>query len=146
MYLIYCAIVFAVMAVPKRHRFEWAVLAVLMVLLWGNKELLGKNGDALYVIRASLVCVAAFLLASRQSFIGFYQAIILLCFLIAYAALAYDIAAGEDLLIYSSFGAWVHGLVACQLIGVFPTVWDCCHRLYSSGRVGRKYLPRSERA
>ena len=108
------------MATPKRHRFEWAVLAVLMLLLWGNKEILDRNGEALYYVRASLVFTGAILLARARSFIGFYQAIILLCILTAYGALSYDMMRGEHILIYNTFGDWIHGFVVCQLLGVLP--------------------------
>lgn len=131
------------MAVPERHRVEWAVLAVLMVLLWCNKEMLDRNGSALYLVRGFLLFASALLLSLSRSALGFYQAIILLCILITYAALAYDVAAGRDILIYNNFEAWTHGLVACQLIGVFPTLRDLYCDLNSSGRFSRKHLPGS---
>lgn len=145
MYLLYCSVLFAVMAVPKRHRVEWAVLAVLTAATWFNKEMLDRNGDALYILRASLTFIAAILLVRTRSTLGFYQAIILLCVLLAYGASAYDVAIGKDVLIYSNFRAWIHGLVACQLIGIFPTVWDIFRDLTSSGRTGGQHLPRRKR-
>ena len=146
MYLLFCAVVFALMAIPERHRYEWAVLAVLVILLWCNKEMLDRNGDALYFVRASLVFVGASLLVRRRSFIGFYQAVILLCILGAYGALAYDMAHGEHILIYDSFGDWIHGFVACQLLGVLPDLWTTYRRHNPSGGTGRQHLPRNKRA
>jgi CDP-diglyceride synthetase len=145
MYLLYCAAAFALMAVPKRHRFEWAVLAVLMVLLWCNKEIFDKNGVAVYAIRASLVLAGSMFLLVPKSLIGFYQSIILLCVLIVYGALAYDVAIGRDFLIYNNFETVIYGLVACQFLGVFPTIWDCYRDHYSSGRARGKHISRIKR-
>ena len=117
-----------------------------MLLLWGNKEILGRNGEALYYVRASLVFTGAILLARARSFIGFYQAIILLCILTVYGALAYDIAHGEHILIYNTFGDWIHGLVVCQLLGVLPDL-RIVYRDYSpSLDAWVKHLFRDQRA
>jgi CDP-diglyceride synthetase len=145
MYLLYCAAAFALMAVPKRHRHEWAVLAVLMVLLWCNKELFDKNGVAVYAIRASLVLSGSMLLLVPKSLIGFYQAIILLCVLMVYGALAYDVAIGKDFLIYNQFETVIYGLVACQFLGFLPTIWAVYRDLYPSDRPRRKHIPRIKR-
>ncbi len=142
MYLLYCAIIFAVVAIPERHRFEWSVLAILMVLLWCNKELLDRNGDALYIIRASLAFVGAMFLLLPKSLIGFYQAVILLAILAAFGALSYDVARGENFLIYNNYETVTYGLVICQLIGILPSVWASYRDRYPSSGLASRYLQR----
>lgn len=138
MYLLYCAIIFGVVAIPKRHRFEWSVLAVFMALLWCNKELLDRNGDALYITRASLAFVGAMLLLLPKSLIGYYQSVILLGILAAYGLLAYDVATREYSLIYDNYETITYGLVICQLIGILPSIWNSyCDRYPSHGLAGR---------
>lgn len=147
MTLLYCSAFFAVMAVPKRHRFEWAVLAVLAALTWFNKEIFDHNGSALYYVRAFLTFGAAIALSRAGTFLGYYQAAILLLTLIAYCVLAYRTAEGT---LYASvileYRESIHALVMGQFIGVMPAIWDCYRRLNSSGRTGRQYLSGDKRA
>ena len=145
MYLLYCATAFAFFAIPKRHRFEWSTLAVLLVLLWCNKEKLDPNGDALYIVRASLVFVGAMLLLIPRSWIGFYQSIILLAVLTAYGLLAYDVATRSYSLIYDNFGTVIYGLVICQLVGILPSIWTSCRDLFPSSWFTGRNIQRYKR-
>lgn len=146
MYLLYCAIIFALVAIPKRYRFEWTVLSVLMVLLWCNKEVFDKNGEAVYVIRAMLAFGAAMLLLLPKSLIGFYQSVILLGVLTSYGLLAYDVASREYSLIYDNYEMVTYGLVLCQLIGILPSLWAGYRDRFPSGGVAGRYLQGNKRA
>ena len=146
MLLLYCALAFLFAAVPKRHRYEWLVLSVLMVAFWCNKEFFDRNGDALYVIRATLAFVGAILLTRPRSWIGFYQSTVLLAILVAYGMLAYDVATREYSLIYDNYETVIHGLVICQLFGILPSIWDCRDDWLSVCRFTINNLQRSKRA
>ncbi len=118
----------------------------MMVSLWCNKELLDRNGDALYIVRASLAFVGAMLLLIPKSLIGFYQSVILLGILAAYGALAYDVARGEHFLIYNNYETVTYGLVVCQLIGVLPSIWTSYRDRYPSSGLAGRYLQGDKRA
>ena len=61
---------------------------------------------------------------SRASKLGLYQSFIQLLIISSYAALAYDVANKEHILIYNNYAGVIHGLVACQFIGVIPELWS----------------------
>lgn len=146
MTLLYCSVFFAAMAVPERHRFEWAVLAVLAALTWFNKEAFDHNGSALYYVRAFLTFGAAIALSRVGTFLGYYQASILLLTLLAYCALAYRAAEGS---LYASvifqYKEAIYALVMGQFIGVLPTLRGLYCDLTSSGRFSRKHISGSTR-
>ena len=43
--------------------------------------------------------------------LGYYQAVLQLCILCSYAALAYDTSQGQHVLIYNNYEAVIHGFV-----------------------------------
>jgi len=141
-----CAIIFLLAAIPERARAENLCMSVFFIATCINTAFGDASGDLFYFTRATFAMAAAWYLSSRSSSIGFYQAIILLFVLTAYAALEYDFAHGENILIYSNFESVIYGLVICQLIGILPTIRSCYYNYHSGGWVGSKYLPRNKRA
>jgi hypothetical protein len=133
MYLIYCAVAFAVIAYwSSANRFEWSILAALSIILWCNKSFFLNTDQTLYYVRAVLAFISARLLIYDLSKFGFYQAFIQLLILVAYGCLAYDVANNEHILIYNNYGAVIHGLVACQFLAIFPEIRDRVNHSNSS--------------
>lgn len=133
-----CALIFALAAIPERARAENLCMSIFFIATCINTALGDASGDLFYFTRATFAMAAAWYLSSRSTSIGFYQAIILLFVLTAYAALEYDFAHGENILIHSNFESVIYGLVLCQLIGVLPAIWNSyCDRYPSHGLAGR---------
>ena len=124
MYLIYCAFIFLLFANLSKNKIEWFTLAVLSLLIWCNKEYFDNTEQSLYYIRAFLAFIAAQILMTRVSKLGLYQSFIQFLIISSYAALAYDVANKEHILIYNDYTGVIHGLVACQFIGVIPELWS----------------------
>lgn len=138
MYQLCLAALFASLAVYRPHRYEWGVLAILLLSTWTNTIVFSNNDIELYFIRAVLTTLACTALILRGSTLSMYQSVILLLTLLAYGALAIDVAQGERVLIYNHYEAIIYGLVIFQLIGVYPTI----RAGYSDWVAGRK--PRLE--
>ena len=121
-YLLFCAVFFLLLSIHEKYRFEWLTVSIMSALLWVNTEVWGHNDPELYFIRAVIVAVAALSLLTSKSRLALYHSLILLLTLIAYGMLAYDVSQQAHVLIYNYYEAVVYGLVACQLIGCYPTV------------------------
>lgn len=132
-YLLLCAILFSALALHKAHRTEWSILAVMTFVNFILTCVLSSEGEILYVLVPVVTSAGAMSLCSRRTTLGFYQAIILFVTLIAYGALAFDISRGEHVLIYNNYEAVIYGLVGCQLVGIFPTIW-AAYRDFTAGR------------
>ena len=83
---------------------------------------LSNEDPMLYKLVPTVTFVGAVVLCIPRTTLGFYHSIILLVTLVAYAALAYDVAHGMHILIYNNYEATIYGLVGCQLIAIFPTI------------------------
>lgn len=107
----------------KNHRSIWLIVSACMFLQWVNVQFTDVEGVCRYWNRAAIVTVSGVCLLVRpRSWMTFYHSIILLVTLVAYAALAYDVAHGMHILIYNNYEATIYGLVGCQLIAIFPTI------------------------
>lgn len=146
MYLVYCSLIFILIAILKNQKFEWGLLALLSVLLWCNKETFDVTGSVLYYNRAVLTFVISLILISRKTMIAYYQSVVLLFMLMAYCALGYDVSINAHYLIYNNYENVIHGLVICQFIGVFPSVWRRDNDRNAGIDFINKYLSRNERA
>lgn len=146
MYLLCCAILFALLSAYKPHRYEWGVLAIVTLLVSINAALLDHNGSALYWNRAVITFVGAMLLMRRKTTLGFYHSIILLTTLCAYGILAYHVADGTHGAIRELYKATIYGLVGCQFIAVFPTIWAVYRDHRSDCRAWLVHLQRDKRA
>lgn len=145
MYLLYCSLSFLLFSIPKKHRYEWLVLASLAFLTWFNKEIFDHSGLTLYYVRAMLTFIAAYLLVLRLTLLGFYQACILLLTLIVYMILAFYVAENTIYIIRDSYKATVYVLVKCQFIGFISTIWCCYHDYITNNDAFSKYLQGTER-
>lgn len=139
MYLIYCASIMYIFANLSKNKIEWFTLSVLFFLLWCNKEYFQNTDEALYYIRAFFCFAAAYILSSKSTKLGLYQAFILFVVLSSYAALAYDVANHKHIMIYNNFEGVIHGLVICQFLGVVPELWRFCLHIYSINFSRNKY-------
>lgn len=139
MYLLYCALVFIVISALSRCKKEWFILAILYILLWCNKEYFLNTVQSLYVIRSLITFVAAMLLVRNKTKLGYYLAFTLFMTMLAYSALAYDVAMDKHILIYHNYEAVIYGLVASQFIGIFPNLWRCCYSAYTEHSFSRKH-------
>lgn len=122
-YLLLCAIVFWLMSVIGKNRREWLTLAAVTIINFVITVIFDRNGTTLYALVPITTSVGAYVLCKCWSQLGFYHAIILFTTLAAYAALAFDVSQGRHVLIYNNYEAVIYGLVGCQLISVFPTLW-----------------------
>ncbi len=145
MYLLCCAVIFALFAVPVKHRFEWSCLAILSVFLWCNKSIFDISGAILYYNRAVFTFIIGLLLVRRFSMVGIYQAFILLLMLISYGLLAHHVSIGHAGWYYNNYENVIHGLVICQFIGIFPIVWDRDNDSATDFDFISKYLQRFKR-
>lgn len=135
-YLLCVAALFLALSTYKPHRTQWLIVGIMSLSLWINVQLCDVDGNVLYWHRAFIVMAAAVTLCITRTALGFYHAIILLTTLVTYAALAYDVAHGRHILIYNNYEAFIYGLVGCQLIAIFPTLW-AAYRDYNSNRRAR---------
>ena len=139
MYLLYCALVFIAISAFSKYKKEWLILSMLYILLWCNKEYFLNTDNYLYVIRSLITFIAAMLLVKNKTKLGYYLAFTLFITMLAYSALAYDVAMHKHILIYYNYEAVIYGLVASQFIGIFPNLWRCCYSAYSEHIFSRKY-------
>ena len=137
MYLIYLAFVFALLAINKEDRVVWISLCVLCVLLKLN-VLITDNDIYRVLSRCTLITLFSFILLFGKSVLSCYQAFILFMFLVANVALAYDVANNQHLIIYNYFKDVVYGLVACQLAGGIPKVWNSFYNKLSNNFTSNK--------
>jgi len=87
-----------------------------------SRLIYGHNDIELYVIRATAALFGGLFLCKISSKLAIWESLVYFSTLLAYLALSIDIAANRHILIYNHFEAVIHGLVACQLIGVFYTM------------------------
>ena len=146
MYLLCCVVLFAVLATYKPHRYEWCVISIVTVLVLLNTTLLDHNGSVLYWNRAVITFVGAIALLKPRSVLGFYHSLILLATLCAYGTLAYHVAEGTHQLIRTEYKAFIYGLVGCQLISVFPTIWAAYRDFNSDSGADLEHLQRNSRS
>lgn len=135
-FMLLLTILFLAMASYKAHRVEWLIIATVTVLVFINLHLFDSNDPRLYWNRAAITFLGASALCVRCSFIGYYHAVVFVLTLCAYGALAYDVSQGAHILIYNHYEAVIYGLVGCQLIGIFPTIWSDYRDWHSSYRAG----------
>lgn len=146
MYRLALLILFAALSAYRPHRSVWATLACVSaaeLVAWG---VCSPQEAPLYVIRATAALLGGLALCQIGSRLAFYQASVLLLTLVAYLALSIDVAAGEHVLIYNYFEAVIYGLVALQLVGVFPTIRDSFILRDSSSPVSMGHLQRDKKA
>ena len=111
------------LAIYRPSRIEWLTLCVVTVINFVLTCVLSNEDPMLYKLVPTVTFVGAVGLCIPRTTLGFYHSIILLVTLVAYAALAYDVAHGMHILIYNNYEATIYGLVGCQLIAIFPTIW-----------------------
>lgn len=124
LYLALCAVLFGVLAIYRPSRIEWLTLCVVTVINFVLTCVLSNEDPMLYKLVPTVTFVGAVVLCIPRTTLGFYHSIILLVTLVAYAALAYDVAHGMHILIYNNYEGFIYGLVGCQLIAVLPTLWS----------------------
>ena len=137
---------FILSLIYKPHRTVWLLISGMSFLLWANVHMFDPQGVVLYWHRAIIVTITGGLLIRHGSWLGFYHSIILLVTLVAYAALAYDVAHGMHVLIYNNYEATIYGLVGCQLIAIFPTIRLAYRDHHSDIRAWLVNLQRATRA
>jgi hypothetical protein len=130
----------------KPHRYEWFTLAVVTLLVSVNTMLFDHNGSIIYWNRAVITFVGAIILLKRKTTLSFYHSIILLASLSMYAFLAYHVAGGTHGTMREFYTGVIHGLVVCQLLSIFPTLW-AAYRNYITSRFTRLvHLQRDSRS
>ena len=116
------AAAFGLLAIHPKTRSTCTLLCGLNIFLLIVTTFCDRNGDALYwfnTIGSTVVAIAACIHGAKHSY---YQAIIQLCILCSYLALAYDVSHGQHVLIYNSYETVIYGLVACQFVGIFTAI------------------------
>lgn len=116
------AVTFGLLAINPKVRYVCSLLCGLNVLLLIVTTFCDRNGDTLYWLRTISTTAVAVLACIPRTTIGYYQSVVLLATLCAYAALAYDVSQGQHVLIYNSYETVIYGLVACQFIGIFTAI------------------------
>lgn len=127
------ALMFIVAMVYEPHRYVWLLVAVMSLLLWVNVQLTDVEGICRYWNRSVIVTATGLLLLRHGSWLSYYHALITFVTIVAYAALAYDVTQGRHILIYNNYEGFIYGLVGCQLIAIFPTLW-AAYRDHDSSR------------
>ncbi len=107
------------------HRRVWLAVACVSAAELAAWGIYGHNDPELYIIQSTAALLGGMALCSVGTKLAFYHAAVLALTLCAYLALSLDVAAGMHVLIYNYYEAVVYGLVAGQLIGIFPTVRAC---------------------
>ena len=146
LYLALCAILFGVLAIYRPSRIEWLTLCVVTVINFVLTCVLSNEDPMLYKLVPTVTFVGAVVLCIPRTTLGFYHSIILLVTLVAYAALAYDVAHGMHILIYNNYEATIYGLVGCQIIAIFPTIRLAYRDYHSDIRAWLVNLQRATRA
>jgi len=113
---------FVVLALRGKDRASWVVVSVVCAAEAFAWAVYGHNDPELYIIQSTAALLGGTALAHIRTSAAVWQATVLALTLCAYAALAFDVAKGRSILIYDDYEAVIHGLVACQLLGVFPAV------------------------
>lgn len=122
MYRLGLCVLFAILAAYPPHRKVWAVVSCVCAaefVAWGVFD---RNDVGLYVMQSTAALLGGLALIRQDTRLSHYQAAVYVGTLAAYLALAVDVAAGKHIFIYNHFEAVIYGLVAGQLIGIFPTV------------------------
>jgi len=135
-YLLFSGSLFSVLSMITKNKTEWLTIAILSFLLLANKSIFDHNGEILYYVRGFATSIAAIILITRLTALGFYQGLILILSVIAYLFLAYDIATDSNL-IFDNYGAVIHGLVFCQFLGVFPAIRNISNAINAGDNINR---------
>ena len=118
-----CAVLFGVLSIYRPSRTEWLTLCIVTVINFVLTCVFNNEDPMLYKLVPTVTFFGAVGLCIPRTTLGFYHSIILLATLVAYAALAYDVSQGMNILIYDNYETTIYGLVICQLIAIFPTLW-----------------------
>ena len=146
-YLFYSGVIYLVIGMShKEHRSIWLTVAACMLAQWVNVQLTDVEGVCRYWNRSVIVAATGLLLLRRGSWLSYYHSLITLAVLVAYAALAYDVTQGKHILIYNNYETAIYGLVTCQLIAIFPTIWSACRDYHSDIRAWLVNLQRATRS
>jgi hypothetical protein len=133
-YLFYSSVIYLVIGMShKEHRSIWLIVAACMLAQWVNVQLTDVEGVCRYWNRSVIVTATGLLLLRHGSWLSYYHALITFVTIVAYAALAYDVTQGRHILIYNNYEGFIYGLVGCQLIAIFPTLW-AAYRDHDSSR------------
>lgn len=122
MYRVALLMLFVALALRGRDRASWVIVSAVCAAEAFAWAVYGHNDPELYVIQSTAALLGGVALVHVRTGAAIWQATVLALTLCAYAALAFDVAKGRSILIYDDYEAVIHGLVACQLIGVFPAV------------------------
>ncbi len=120
------------MSILRHGRTEWRVLAGVSLSEWSSAHIFAESWSALYWSASAIAFAGAFFLSLQRSLLGYYQASILAMTLCAYWLVEYDAWNGTNI-IYDNYETVIYGLVGCQFLGVFPTLWSA-YRDLASGR------------
>ncbi len=116
-------VLFAALATYRPHRSVWVVVALVSASVLAARLTYGHNDAELYVIRSTAALLGGLALCKIGTGLALYHALIYGLTLCAYWTLSIEVAAGTHIIIYNHFEAVIYGLIAGQLIGIFPTVW-----------------------
>lgn len=122
MYRVALLMLFVALALRGRDRASWSIVSAVCAAEAFAWAAYGHNDPELYVIQSTAALLGGVALVHVRTSAAIWQATIFALTLCAYAALAFDVAKGRSVLIYDNYEAVIHGLVACQLIGIFPAV------------------------
>src|SRR5690606_18821774 len=122
MYAVALLIIYVPLSIWSKHRHVWAIVSFVTIIELMSRLIYGHNDIELYVIRATAALFGGLFLCKISSKLAIWESLVYFSTLLAYLALSIDIAANRHILIYNHFEAVIHGLVACQLIGVFYTM------------------------
>ncbi len=122
MYLQYYAIAFTFFAVLDMKNIKvWVLLALCCALLKCNIAVFDVSNDARYIVRTFLIFLFAGLLLKQKSYLAFYQAFVLLLFLVANFLMLRNISSLN--FFYANYEAIIYGLVCAQFAGILPRIW-----------------------
>ncbi len=131
-YPLICAAAFYSLSKLKRDAGAWRILAAVAVGEWLSLSALGGHEVVVHFAVSAVAFAGALALCSRRSLLGYYQASILAMTLCSYWLVEYDAWNGTNI-IYDNYETVIYGLVGCQFVGSFPTLW-AAYRDIASGR------------
>lgn len=122
MYAVALLMIYVPLSIWSKHQHVWAIVSAVTFVELTARLFYGHNDFELYVIRTTAALLGGLFLCKIGSKLAVWESLVYFSTLLAYLALSIDVAANHHILIYNHFEAVIHGLVACQLVGIFYTM------------------------
>lgn len=129
MYAVALLMIYVPMSIWSKYRNVWTIVSIVTLIELMARLSYGNNDFELYVIRATAALLGGLALCKIRNKLALWESLVYFSTLLAYLFLSIDVAANRHILIYNHFEVVIHGLVYCQLAGVFyPVVISAIYR------------------